>query len=53
MQLTLSFLKPPTRPEAEIWRRLTSEQRQAVVDQLAHLIVKTAVATARQEPKDD
>lgn len=50
MQLTLSFLTPP---EAAIWQRLPDEQRQTVVNQLAHLIVKTAVAIAPRETSDD
>ncbi|MDH3664866.1 MAG: hypothetical protein OEU92_33435 [Alphaproteobacteria bacterium] len=50
MQLTLSFLTPP---EAAIWQRLTDEQRQAVIDQLAHLVAKTAVAIAPRETSDD
>jgi len=53
MQLTLSFLTPATRPEKAIWQHLTDQQRQTVIDRLAHLVVKAAVATARQEQKND
>lgn len=50
MQLTLSFLTPP---EAAIWQQLTDEQRQAIIDQLAHLVAKSAIGAARQEARDD
>jgi hypothetical protein len=50
MQLILSFLTPP---EAAIWQQLTDEQRQTVIDQLAHLVAKSAIGAARQEARDD
>lgn len=53
MQLTFSFLTPPRRREVEVWQHLTDEQRQAVIDQLAHLVAKAAVARVRQEQEDD
>ncbi len=53
MQLMLSFLKSPTRPEAAMWQRLTDQQRQDVIDQLSKLVANLATATARQETTDD
>lgn len=53
MQLTLSLLTPPTRPEAAMWQQLTDQQRQDVIDQLSMLVANLAAATARQEVKDD
>ena len=44
MQLTLRFVTPP---EAAIWQRLTDEQRQTVIDQLAYLVAKSAIEAAR------
>lgn len=53
MQLTLSILTPPARPEAAMWQRLTDRQRQDVIDQLSKLVANLAAATARQETTDD
>lgn len=53
MQLMLSFLTPPTRPEAAVWQRLTDQQRQDVVDQLSKLVANLATAATRQETMDD
>jgi hypothetical protein len=53
MQLTLSLLTPPTRPEAAMWQQLTDQQRQDVIDQLSKLVANLATATARQETTDD
>ncbi|MDH3663397.1 MAG: hypothetical protein OEU92_25845 [Alphaproteobacteria bacterium] len=50
MQLTLRFVTPP---EAAIWQRLTDEQRQTVIDQLAYLVAKSAIEAARREASDD
>ena len=53
LQLTLSFLQPPPRPEAVVWTRLTEQQRQAVVAKLAMLIAKAARTTLSEEQGDD
>lgn len=53
MQLTLCLLTPPTRPEAAMWQQLTGQQRQDVIDQLSKIVANLAVATVRQETKDD
>jgi hypothetical protein len=53
MQLMLSFLTPPTRPETAVWQQLTNQQRQDIIDQLSQLVANLATAAARQETKDD
>lgn len=53
MQLSLNFLQTPPRPEAEIWERLDDQHRRAVIEQLACLLVKAALVSARQEPADE
>ena len=54
MQLSLNFLQTPPRSEAAaVWERLDDQQRQVVVNRLARLLVKAALATARQEPGDE
>jgi predicted Fe-S protein YdhL (DUF1289 family) len=53
VQLSLNFLQTPPRPEAAVWERLDDQQRQVVVDRLARLLVKAALATAPQESADE
>jgi hypothetical protein len=52
VQLSLNFLQTPPRPEAAVWERL-DDQRQVVVNRLARLLVKAALASARREPGDE
>jgi hypothetical protein len=53
VQLSLNFLQTPPRPEATVWDRLDEQRRQVVVDRLARLLVKAALATARRETGDE
>jgi predicted Fe-S protein YdhL (DUF1289 family) len=53
VQLSLNFLQTPPRPEAAVWERLDDQQRQVVVNRLARLLVKAALASARREPGDE
>ena len=53
MQLSLNLLQSPPRPEAAVWERLDDQRRQVVVDRLARLIVKAALASARRERGDE
>ena len=53
MQLSLNFPQTPPRPETAVWERLDDQQRQVVVNRLARLLIKAALASARREPGDD
>jgi hypothetical protein len=53
VQLSLNFLHTPPRPEAKIWERLDDQHRRTVIEQLACLLVKATLASARQEPADE
>jgi hypothetical protein len=53
VQLSLNFPQTPPCPEAVVWERLDDQQRQVVVNRLARLLVKAALATARREPGDE
>jgi hypothetical protein len=50
--MRLPFLDVPV-PEARVWEALTDDQRAVVIDVLARLFVKTAVAHALEEPRDE
>jgi hypothetical protein len=53
VQLSLNFLQIPPRPEAAVWGCLDDQQRQVVVNRLARLLVKAALASARREAGDE
>jgi predicted Fe-S protein YdhL (DUF1289 family) len=53
VQLSLNFLQTRPSPEAAVWERLNDQQRQVVVNRLARLLVKAALAIASQEPGDE
>jgi predicted Fe-S protein YdhL (DUF1289 family) len=53
LQLSLNLPETPSRPKVAVWERLDDQQRRAVVDRLAHLLVKAASASAPREPGDD
>ena len=48
----LTFLDVPV-PEARVWEALTDDQRAVVIDVLARLFVKAAVAHALEELPDE
>jgi hypothetical protein len=50
--MRLTFLDPPV-PEARVWDALEANQRAVVIDLLARLFVKAAVAQALEEPRDE
>ena len=52
MQMHLPFLDVPV-PEARVWDALEDEQRAVVVEVLARLFVKAAVAHAALEGSPD
>lgn len=52
MQLTLSLLEDPPRPEAAVWEQLSEEDREAVVAQLAAMILGAALGASGEESDD-
>lgn len=52
MQMPLPFLDVPV-PEASVWAALEDDQRAVVIDVLARLFVKAAVAQALEERPDE
>ncbi len=51
--MRLTFLDVPV-PEARVWEALEDDQRAVVIDVLARLLVKAAVADAApEEPPDE
>ena len=50
--MRLTFLDVPV-PEARVWDALAHDQRAVVIDVLARLFVKTAVAHALEERPDE
>jgi len=52
VQMHLPFLDVPV-PEARVWDALAHDQRAVVIDVLARLFVKTAVAHALEERPDE
>jgi hypothetical protein len=52
VQLSLNLLEAPPRPELAVWEQLSEEERQAVVVQLAGLILTAALGAADQESDD-
>src|SRR5260370_31720171 len=48
----LNFLEPRL-PETYLWERLDSESRNIIIEALARLIAKAALANINQEQKDD
>jgi hypothetical protein len=52
VQMRLTFLDPPA-PEARVWEALEPEQRAAVIDVLARLLVKTILVQPLEEPDDE
>lgn len=50
--MRLTFLDVPV-PEASVWQALADKQRAVVIDVLARLFVKAAVAHALEEPPDE
>lgn len=52
MQMHLTFLNVPV-PEASVWDALEDHQRAVVIDVLARLFVKAAVARAALEESPD
>lgn len=49
MQLRLSFLDRP-HPETSLWETLSDEQRALVIEILARLVAKAAVAHPAEDP---
>jgi hypothetical protein len=52
VQLRLSFLDR-LRPEASLWDTLNDEQRTLVIEILARLVAKAAVARPAEEPRHE
>ena len=52
MQLKLNFLDLPV-PQSYLWEQLDQEQRAKVIEAIARLIAKTALATNDQEYNND
>jgi hypothetical protein len=52
VQLPLNFLDPP-RPETSLWDTLDEEQRALVIELLARLVAKAAVAHPAEEPRHE
>jgi hypothetical protein len=52
VQLPLSFLDPP-RPETSLWDTLDEAQRALVIELLARLVAKAAVAHPAEEPRHE
>lgn len=52
MQLSLNLLEAPPRPELAVWEQLSEEERQAVVAQLAGMILGAALGEAGEESDD-
>lgn len=52
MQLSLGFLEIP-KPHREVWEQLGEAQREALLERLAQLIAKAAVAKTDKEKNDD
>jgi hypothetical protein len=53
MQMRLPFLDAPV-AEASVWDALEDDQRAVVIEVLARLLAKAAVAdTAPEEPRDE
>ena len=52
MQLRLSFLDPP-RPEARLWETLDEARRALVIELLARLVAKAALAHPVEEPRHE
>jgi hypothetical protein len=52
VQMRLTFLDVPV-PEASVWDALEDDQRAVVIDVLARLVVKAAVAHAALEGSPD
>ncbi len=50
--MRLTFLDPP-RPEASVWDALEDDHRAAVIEALARLVAKAAVARPLEEPRDE
>jgi len=52
VQLKLNFLDLPV-PQIYLWEQLDQEQRAIVIEAIARLIAKTAIATNDQEYNND
>ena len=52
VQMRLTFLDPPA-PEARVWDALEDEHRAGVIEALARLVAKAAVALPLEEPRDE
>jgi len=52
VQLSLNLLEAPPRPELAVWTQLSEEERQAVVAQLAGMVLGAAVGKADEESDD-
>jgi hypothetical protein len=50
--MRLTFLEPP-RPETTLWETLDEEQRALVIELLARLVAKAAVAHPAAEPRHE
>ncbi len=50
--MRLPFLEPP-RPETSLWETLDEEQRALVIELLARLVAKAAVAHPAEEPRHE
>ena len=48
LQLSLDILTDPP-PDTAVWNSLNEEQRVVLIDALTRLIVKTVIATQREE----
>jgi len=52
VQLKLNFLDLPL-PQTYLWEQLDQEQRTIVIETIARLVAKTAIATNNQECNND
>jgi hypothetical protein len=50
--MRLTLLDPPA-PEARVWETLEPDQRAAVIDVLARLLVKTILGQPLEDPDDE
>ncbi len=52
VQMRLTFLDPPV-PETRVWDALEDDQRAVVIEALARLVAKAALARSLEEPRDE